>query len=105
MTQAKILAALKEAGVTAYMVRCGYDADAERQYREIAEATGGAYMNFADLGGGEALFDVQEFAIRDAAGEDVRALIEERASSGQLEGGSARALLQVFDKEARGGSG
>ena len=99
MTQEKILAALKRANITCYMVRCGANVDAERQYRGIAKATGGAFIDFKDLGSVEDLIVIQELAILEAAGQSVLDMVEEKASRGQLKRPVVQALLEAFDKD------
>lgn len=99
MTHEKILGCLKAARLRCYMVRCGDSPQAELQYRDIAEQTGGRFIDFNKAGDPLALLVTVEAAIEDAAGGDPRKAIESGASDGRIGSAAARLLLESFEDE------
>lgn len=104
MTHERIIACLKAAEMRCYMVRCGANADAERQYRDIARQTGGRFIDFQDVNSAQDLMVVVQAALTDATGGDARKLIEGKQRTGELAAPTVHALLESFDDNSRGRS-
>lgn len=102
MTHERILSCLMQGGIRCFMVRCGPNADAERQYGDIALKTGGRFVDFQDVEDGGGLIAAVEAAVAESVGDSPVALLEEKRRGGLITGQSAVALFQAFD--GRGGA-
>lgn len=99
MTHERILRCLKLAKLRCFMVRCGDNADAERQYRDIAARTGGRFVDFQGVEEANDLMVVVEAAIAESTGASARELIERKRREGLISGPSVTALLESFDEK------
>lgn len=95
----KILATLKRSRVRCYMIRCGSSKAAEIQYREIAEATGGRYIDFASIDGAEYLATAIEASLIDATGGDATKFLQEQTCRQLADGSAQRMLMDSFSPQ------
>ncbi|MCA8952033.1 MAG: hypothetical protein KDE27_21165 [Planctomycetes bacterium] len=101
MTHERILACLSRARIRCFMVRCGRDAPAEQQYRDIANKTGGRFVDFQNVEEGDGLTAAVEAAVAESQGGSAVALLERKRREGQISDQSAVALIQAFGGKER----
>ena len=98
LTHDRLVKELTAAQVSVFMVQCAGELEVEKEYRALAQATGGRYLRFEELAACDEILVFLEAAIAAKSGGSVRALLAKRVAERRLAPSSQIPLLRAFNE-------